>query len=438
MTVGYLAESVLRVGPDESQLALETALGAGPEGLIEHPRFFDGFLARPEVVAAGLLAVADVAATRYFDLAAVRARFLDPVVTASGDRLRFESFSACNGVYARLDLLADGIDSGEIAFGTTNVDINQPLRSALAGLGASSLVHLGVGADSLRVSTPEESHQERKVEMPDRWIRGFGETPVIAARMEQRAELLAGAIGAFVASLPRGAPGPSYYVVLSPVGLRQSARQVPGAVHLAGTARLSAAARVARFARKLKVYGDDAGASAWSFELPGAVLTLQLSPEPYRGFSGEGGLLTSLTTAHADQAARILEHLAWEPLVDHAALADSTGLTPAAIISGLSFLAASGKIGFDLAENDWFHRELPFDANRAELQNPRLVAAKALAAAGHVHVDGTGWRVHVEDHDHWVRTGPAGQTCTCLWWTKHQNHRGPCKHILAVAITSTP
>jgi hypothetical protein len=56
------------------------------------------------VAASGILA--DVAASRYADLGvAARLAALDPVVTASGDRLRFESFSACNSVYARLDLL---------------------------------------------------------------------------------------------------------------------------------------------------------------------------------------------------------------------------------------------------------------------------------------------------------------------------------------------
>ena len=434
---GYLAASALRDGTGGALLALETALGVTPSGLVEHPQFFDGFLARPEVVAAGLLAVADVAGTRYVDLAAVRARFLDPVVTASGDRLRFESFSACNGVYARLDLLADGIDSGEIGFGTTNVDVNQPLRSALAGLGAGALVHLGVGSDRLRVSTIEETHEERKVDLPDRWVRGFAETPVSAARMRQRAELTGPAIAPFLARLPNGAPGPSYYVVQSPAGLRQSARPVPGAVQLAGTARLTAAVRVARFARWLKIFGNDDGASAWAFGLPGATLTLQLSPEPYRGFSGEGGLLTSLTTSTADQAARILEYLAWEPMIDRVGLAELTGLAPSAVDSGLDFLASSGKVGFDLLGNTWFHRELPFEPGRTARDNPRLTAARALVAAGQVTRDGADWIVRVDDHQHWVRPTATSHHCTCLWWAKYPDTRGPCKHILAVLLSAS-
>jgi len=205
----YLAASSLRADGTDTLLALETALGATPVGLVEQPQFFSGMLARPEVAAAALLAVADVAGSRYFDAGLMRRlASLDPVVTASGDRLRFESFSACNGVYARLDLLGEGIDSGEIAHGTTNVDINQPLRTALASVGRTALMHLDVGTDGLSVATPDEVHEERRVEMPDRWVRGFAETPVLAARMTPRAELAGPAVARFLAGLPRAAPGP--------------------------------------------------------------------------------------------------------------------------------------------------------------------------------------------------------------------------------------
>ncbi len=130
---GYLAESRLTGAADGQQLDLATALALTPDGPVANPVFFSGFLARPDVAAAGLLAVADVASHRYADAGlAKRLANLDPVVTAGGDRLRFESFSACNGVHARLDLLGEALGSAEVGFGTTNVDVNLPLRTALA------------------------------------------------------------------------------------------------------------------------------------------------------------------------------------------------------------------------------------------------------------------------------------------------------------------
>ncbi|MFJ3213608.1 MULTISPECIES: hypothetical protein [Streptomyces] len=98
----YVHASAVRETPAGRSLALETSGGATPAGEVSNPRFFDGFLTAPAAAATALLAVADVAASRYY-----RPRpsaFLDPVVTAGGDRLRLESFSACCGVHARQGL----------------------------------------------------------------------------------------------------------------------------------------------------------------------------------------------------------------------------------------------------------------------------------------------------------------------------------------------
>jgi len=77
----------------------------------------------------------------------------DPVVTCGGDRLRFESFSGCCGVYARLDVLSDALDGEVIDRGTTNVDAGGPLREALARVGGADPLRLTVGPDELAVTT---------------------------------------------------------------------------------------------------------------------------------------------------------------------------------------------------------------------------------------------------------------------------------------------
>ena len=105
----YLGSSVLAPGGD---LRLQTS--GGPAA---YPRFFTGFLTAPAATAAGLLAVAEVARTRYFR--PLDPASLDPVTTAGSDRLRFESFSGCCGVYARLDVLSAALDGRVHDRGTT-------------------------------------------------------------------------------------------------------------------------------------------------------------------------------------------------------------------------------------------------------------------------------------------------------------------------------
>src|SRR5712671_4699953 len=100
-------------------------------------RFFRGSVLHPKRTADLMLAVVEVAQSRFHVPAAMLARILlqaDPVITCGGERLRFEAFSACCGAYARLDLLPGAVDGEHFSAGTTNVDFNAPTRSALSCL----------------------------------------------------------------------------------------------------------------------------------------------------------------------------------------------------------------------------------------------------------------------------------------------------------------
>lgn len=439
---GYGAASALVDGPAGRRLGLETATALTPAGLVERPVFFRGFPAHPHVFAAGLLAVADVAATTYADLGlAQRLASLDPVVTASGDRLRFESFSGCNSVHARLDLLPDGLDGGEVGFGTTNVDVNQPLRSALARMGGADLLHLSVGPDELRASTPDDVHVERKVALPDRWVRGLAEVPSVSATMTREAELGGAAVQRLARDLPRsGSPGPVVHLLVRDGAARVLPRALPGSVEVPGTTRLRGMDRVLRFTRRLSVHRDAHGATAWVLDLPGARLTLVLTAHPYRGFSGEGGLLLRLASHRSEQHGRaLLDVLGWDPVVDATVLSERSGLPAEEVADGLAWLAASGRLGHDLTEGAWFHRELPTDGEQVIRRNPRLRHARELADTGGVRASGPdAWSVRGSRGDeHTVRGSTAPSlACTCPWSDSHAAGRGPCKHVLAVLLTT--
>ncbi|GAB7187787.1 SWIM zinc finger family protein [Kitasatospora sp. Ki12] len=436
----YLRPSAVLDGAGGRRLDLATSGGATPLGAAANPRFFAGFLADPAPAAAALLAVADVAAARYHQ-PRLRAS-LDPVVTANGDRLRFESFSGCCGVYARLDVLEAGLDGDEIGHGTTNVDVNNPLREALTRIGPADPLHLAVGPDALEVTSFDGPLVEKKVPLPERWLRGFAETQVVAAGFEPRAELPVAEAVRFLRSLPRGGRGGVGWVVPAGRTLRPTTRPVPGAVCLPGPERLVALQRVLRHALALRVYGPVAAgapaASAWEAVLPGMRLTLTLSPDASRGFSGEGGVLDALATGTAEQDAELVSVLlAWEPRIEVGDLAAQSGLSPERVRAALTRLGTAGQIGYDTAEAAYFHRQLPYDAGRAEAANPRLRAARALVEAGAVRLEEGGATavVTVDDHIQRVRTDEAGRlSCTCLWWGTYRGGRGPCKHALAVGM----
>ncbi|MGW2277360.1 SWIM zinc finger family protein [Streptomyces sp. NPDC001770] len=438
--LSYRRPSALRSSPAGALLGLETAGGLTPRGAEPHPRFFSGFLASPGIAARGLLAVADVASARYYQRQSGSS--LDPVVTGNGDRLRFESFSGCCGVYARLDVLEEGLGGIRTGRGTTNVDVNHPLRESLSRMTSQDPLHLCVGSEELAVTTSEGRVVEKRVPLPDRWLRGFAEAQVASSGFDLRAELPAARAVRFLRSLPRSGTasrGARWLVPTPDGGLRPTSRPVAGAVCLAGPERLVTLQRLLRDATALRVYAPvcdgEAAASAWEVVLPGMRLTLTLSPDSARGFSGEGGVLEALATEDAaEDAESVSVLLAWEPRIDVADLADRSGLTTDRVRAALTRLGTAGRVGYDLADAAHFHRELPYDADRAERHNPRLVAARKLVGAGAVVLDEGAATVLSETRRHRVGQDGGRLSCTCQWWADYRGRRGPCKHALAVLL----
>lgn len=430
-------------GLRDGLLDLSTAGGITTAGPAVHPHFFSGVLTEPAAAAAALLALADVARTRYFQPRPTSSR--DPVVTCNGDRLRMESFSACGGVHARLDVLPPALDGEVTELGTTNVDVNGPLREALARVGGSDPMHLAIGAEELAVTTTAGAVVEKKVPLPERWLRGFAEVQVITAGFDPRARLAGPEAVRFLRSLPRAARDPLWAV---PTGrtLRPTSRPAAGAVCLAGPDRLRTMLPLLRFARALRVYGPPVtagsgpAAAVWELELPGMRYVLALSPELSRGFSGEGAVLDTLATDEATGDADLLGALlSFEPRVEPDLLAERSGLDLPRIRAALIQLGTSGRVGFDAAEAAFFHRELPYDATRVADLNPRLRSARALVAGDAVRSagDGTATVIVTSDgRERRVRLDGDRATCSCPWWIGHRGERGPCKHVLAARITA--
>lgn len=452
LAYAYLAPSEFAQRPGQADLSLATSGGVAPSGAVAHPFFFSGFVAQPAVVAQALLMLARVARTRFYvppnTLAAVL-RAADPVVTSTPEGLRFESFSVCCGVYARLDVDAAALDATHVAPGVTNVDVNPPLRQALAGLRASEPLHLNVGSDALRVSTGAGEIVEEKVPLPTRWLKGFAETQMLSAGMACRHALTGAALRQFVQALPRSSSTKTVmWATQAARSLRLATQATPGAVCVAGPERLRVLEPLLRYATALRAYGAETAAgalpqaSAWVLELPGARVTLGLSPEKARGFSGEGAVLHLVAGGDANEdAAFVSTLLAFEPRIDIAQLAARALLPDAQIASALGVLASSGQVGFDLAAGAYFHRPLPVQAGLLDTLHPRLAEARKLVAGGGVRREGEGqYTVQSTQQRYRIALGaePAQDRCTCPWHAKYQGTRGPCKHTLAVRMFLDP
>jgi predicted nucleic acid-binding Zn finger protein len=436
-TYSYRSQSALVDEPARKRLFL--ALSAQNPV----PAFFRGRLVAPKRAADALLTISGVVRSRFHVPSAMLEKILllaDPVITCGGERLRFEGFSSCCGAYARLDLLPSALDGEFLGSGTSNVDFNAPMRAALGRVRDGDDVALALDAGSFEVRSGDASVVERKVDLPMRWLRGFTEVQAYQARMERRLEVNGAELRHFLRELPVAWKGAAW-VSPSPGGLRLSRRAAPAAALVGGVARLRLLRGVAEHAESARVFvAGESGASAWEVTTPDSRFVLALSPDVWRGFSGEGQTLEALSP-DADAAAltAVRAALRWQNAIDAERIAASSGLEVRDVRSALARCAASGLVGYDLAEGAYFHRELPFDLDASRRSHLRLRNARKLLAQDGVELE----REEGGDVKAWVRSGSVDYRvrldgerarCTCPWHAKHSEERGPCKHVLAVRM----
>lgn len=171
----YPFESAVLEPRGAPAIRLATSLDGASDDL-----FFDGKLRQPARVGRCLTVLVSIVRTRFYQPLA--AALLDPVITSGGGVLRFEGFSSCCGVYARVDLGADAFDVELRGKGTTNVDMNAAMQSALLRLDDRDDAALQVGGDGVTLRSNDDTLVERKVQMPARWIKGFCEVQAYQPR----------------------------------------------------------------------------------------------------------------------------------------------------------------------------------------------------------------------------------------------------------------
>ncbi len=422
--------------------ALRLATSGGPE---ENPHFFTGTLAHPRLTAQLLRTLSRIVQTRYHVPPAMLAKIValaDPVITSGSGLLRFEGFSSCASAYARVDLLPAAFSKCvEVSPGTTNVDFNADMRSALARVRDSDALGLSVGAREVVLDRAAGSVVERKVPLPLRWLKGFVEVQAYQAAMELRLEMRTTEAARFLRALPRAKTGKStFWVVPSGPVFRLSQRATRESVRVTGTERLRPLEDLAPYARGLRAYSDErGGASAWELDFGFARFVLAVSAEVWRGFSGEGQVLSGLAARDEKLITRARAALQWNQQIKSAELASRLRVSAKEISRALAALGARGLVGYDLSVAGYFHRELPFDLSQVEALQPRLKAARKLVTEDGVTLlapkDGTiEADVRGSGVVHRVRMSESAARCTCPWYAKHQGGRGPCKHVLAVEI----
>jgi hypothetical protein len=418
---------------------------------LRSPTIISASLAEPVAFARALTALHEVVAARYYrpDLW----RYLDPVVTADGEHVRLECFSSCASVYARVDLTCDAFAEAQWSRpGTTNVDFGQEFLRNLARLRPRSRADFELGEQSVALRTETATTIERKVRLPQRWVKGFLQIQAIARRAQPELSIDGQTARMLLAKVPAR---PCQELHLVPRrGRPQLLPSRPaggGSVAVPAAHRLRLLTRVLPDLQRLDIYRyeDSLGCSLVA-HLPIGRMTLQLSSSVQRGFSGEGETLRSFAAVD-ERAEDAYTLIAGAHQLSATTLASQLAISPDEALAITDQLAADGVLGYDRHHDKFFHRVLPFAGNALKRSAPRIAGMQELLDGGAVEIESLesapqlrarGW-VKSGDNEYRVTlTVDEGGVltegdCTCRWIRSHGLSRGPCKHLLALRVAAT-
>lgn len=402
------------------------------------PCFFWGSMVEPLLVAKCLTTIAKVVRASF---APVPVKLYDPIVSTGTAQIRFEGFSSCNGIYARLDLLEDAVEGEFIASGTTNVDFNEPMINALNAVKKYEVMVLGVGEKEIKVSTSQGTITEKKVKLPQRWIKGLTSVQGYLAEMLEIFELNKLQTIQLLQSIPKGKNLAPFYLSFRANRYQLSPIATANSVYIGSIERLQLLQGLLPYVEKSRIYQAlDSESCAISLYLSNMRFTLVLSPANHRGFSGEGNILENMTQDLPLEYIHAVNSLCkanenFNPTllsIEHAIdLQKMDSLTAS--------LSAMGLLGFDLHHRQHYYRRLPFKLERILSLNPRFKHAKNLVKNNDVQIiqqisDRIEAHVVGTDVVHTVIIQHGRAKCTCEWFNQHQTKRGLCKHILAVKM----
>ncbi|QSW88064.1 SWIM zinc finger family protein [Flavobacterium endoglycinae] len=403
------------------------------------PCFFWGSLTDPYVTAKCWSTIAKVVRSSF---GPVPPSLRDPIVSAGSEKLRFEGFSSCNGVYVRLDMKPEAIDGEFIASGTTNVDFNDPMLNALNAIQKNEKVTLAVGQQDVQVITSKAKVVEKKVTLPMRWIKGLTSVQLYLADMDLKFEINKIQTIQLFQSLPKGSVKGDFFITKRAGKFMFSTLSTADSVRIGGVQRLRLLEGILSIVDKIFVYeSSDKQTCSIVCEFGKMQLLMAFSPDSYRGFSGEGNVLETMTeNLPMEWVYGLNSLLKSNEMFDPTMLSIENDIDFGTMDNLTSNLSSMGLLGYDLSEKAHFYRRLPFKTERILSLNPRLKNAKKLIDNEEVEIterraDYIEAKVKGSGVVHKVIIDNNSQKCTCDWFTAYQGKRGICKHILAVKMT---
>ncbi len=408
----------------------------------EKPCFFYGNIHNAYLASRCLSVLAQTVSSHFALTPGQIAKLKDPIVSVGAGELHFEGFSSCNSVYAKITILKNGIDGEFLHAGTTNIDFNNQTIRAFNQVQQSEKLLIGVGSKEVHIVTDKQQTVEKKVTLPNRWIKGLGNVQVFLSEMELAFQLSKFEALQLFKTLPNAPTKSDYYLIKSGLHYSFSPLEKANSIKVGGIHRLNLVQKLISSVDSIFIYKHQSQQSfAFILNFKDIQMTYLFSNSVYRGFSGEGRLLEDLTNMVSDKLILGINHFfKTNEVFNPTLIAFENGLDLKLMNTLQSSLSGIGLLGYNLFDNNYFYRRIPFKPERLMSFNPRLKNAKKIVNNDEIEI--------VENSEAYLKAIVKGSAdvyhtvikkndtyqCTCNWFTNNQNTRGLCKHILAVKI----
>lgn len=400
---------------------------------------------------------------------------LDPIVSVQPDATFFEAFSQDESIYARVRVPSDALETdADLQAGTTNIDFSVALERELARTRSYRPLHLTVGASSVGVTTDVSSILERKIDLPDTWVRGLVEVQAALSLAPVEITLSSGMVADVIARIesqrerigPRAllfrlVPGQPVSIEVQPWGdtfvdpLSRYDGSDERTIKVWGRRRLGVLADLLPHVDTVTIHLVDNGMPTfWSVTVDGIALTIGLSGWSSQDWAGRARFSAMIPASMAEPGtvAQTAVLLRAKGILAPDDIAQELNVTPAQARAVLQRLCVAGKAMYDpdLRRYRWrtlfpqLDLEADTEAGREERMGVELSRRKSVtiesdefSSEGVRRVtsrisDGERESSVVLESDIDGRVTYA--QCDCSHFRYHKLRRGPCRHIVATNI----
>ena len=394
---------------------------------------------------------------------------LDPVISVHQDAVIFEAFSLDESVYGRVSVPSQKLETrGKTEYGTTNIDFSQTLADELYRVRSYRPANLKVSYEKVEMATDLGSSLEKKIDLPETWVRGFlqvqSASSLEGVHFDLHSETVAEALAILDRKKEKIGPrsirfifekGKPVILSIDPWNIICTDREVyegdfEGEIRIWGRRRMKVLKELLPLSDRIQVKLLGNGMpSYWSVSVDGHRFDIGLSGWTSNDWAAQANFdLLASTGQNSESNVHLAERIIKEKMVlTPTQLSQLISCSASEATTALQTLCKNGQAMYDYIKGEYRWRQLI--QQEITLQNPeeeernqyaisllkdnrvRLIG-KSEEGANYLTVEGK----HVFEPTLYLdKDGKVSKaSCTCSHYKRNELRKGPCAHLVAAVL----